>query len=62
MLAQKHLISIERIIEAQSHEKGYVDGLNVVDKQYLKKIKTLIKYPNKENYDIKKISMHTVKR
>ena len=56
------MISTERLIGALGHGKGYVDSINAVDKQYLKKIMMLIKSPNEENYDIKKISMHPVKR
>ena len=48
------MISIERLIRAPGHEKGYVDGINAVDKQYLKKIMMLIKSPNEENCNIKR--------
>ena len=61
ILAKKYMISTERLIGALGHGKGYVDSINAVDKQYLKKIMILIKSPNEENYDIKKISMHSVK-
>ena len=61
IVSKKYSISIERLIAAPGHGKGYVDGLNAVDKQYLKNIMMLIKSPNEENSDVKKISMHTVK-
>ena len=32
ILAQKHLMSIKRLVGAQGHGKGYFEGLNVVDK------------------------------
>ena len=61
LLATRYTISIERLIGAPGHGKGYVDGLNAVDKQFLKRIMMLIKTPTEENSDVKKISMHTVK-
>ena len=54
MLAQKHLISIERIIGTSGHGKSYVDGINAVYKKYLKTIMMLIKTPNEENFNIKR--------
>ena len=49
------------MIGAPGHGKGYVDGLNAVDKQFLKRIMMLIKTPTEENSGVKKISLHTVK-
>ena len=54
ILAKKDSTRIERIIGAPGHGKNYVDGINAVNKQYLKKIMILIKTPNEENCYIKR--------
>ena len=46
---------------APGHGKGYIDGLNTKDNQYLKKIAIMIESANEENYNIEKISMHSVR-
>ena len=35
-LDRKHNISITHLVGAPDHRKGYIDGLNDVDKHYLK--------------------------
>ena len=38
LLARDHSISVKFLVRAPGHEKGYVDGLNSVDKHYLKRL------------------------
>ena len=53
-LATKYNISIERAICAPGHGKDVVDGLNAVDKHYLKKFMKRTKDSYETNLDIKK--------
>ena len=54
-LATKYNISIERAICAPGHGKDVVDGLNAVDKHYLKNVMKRTKDAYEINLDIKKI-------
>ena len=60
MLSTKFNINIDRAIGAPGHGKDIVDGLNAVDKHYLKKIMRITKCAHEDNSDIKKIKVHTV--
>lgn len=60
LLSTKYNINIDRAIGAPGHGKDLVDGLNAVDKHYLKKIMRITKKPDETNLDIKKINVHTV--
>ena len=52
-LSRKHLLSVKRLVGILCHRKGYVDGLNAIDNQHLKKNIELIKTVNEVNCDIK---------
>ena len=47
-LVHKHNISIERLVGAPGHGKGYVDGLNVVDQNIWRRVWCLSKHPVKK--------------
>ena len=53
LLASKYNISIDRAICAPGNEKDVVDGLNAVDKHYLKQVMRRTKTPQETNDDIK---------
>ena len=52
-LSSKYHINIDRAIGAPGHGKDIVDGLNTVDKHYLKKLMKITKNAAETNLDIK---------
>ena len=58
-LSAKYNINIDRAIGAPGHGKDIVDGLNAVDKHYLKKLMRITKTADETELDIKK-SMYTL--
>ena len=59
-LATKYGIEIDRAISAPGHGKDVVDGLNAVDKHYLKKIMNRPKIAQEYDLNIKKIRTDTM--
>ena len=60
IIAYKYGIIIDRAIGAPGHGKDIVDGLNAVDKQYLKGCMRTIKTADETEFDIKKIQIHSI--
>ena len=54
-LSSKYHINIDRAIGAPGYGKDIVDGLNAVDKNYLKKLMRITKIAEETNLDIKKL-------
>ena len=59
-LAYKYGIIIDRAIGAPGHGKDIVDGLNAVDKQYLKFCMHSIKAAHETDLNISKVQIHAV--
>ena len=53
LLAYECCVKIECVVEAASHGKDIVDGLNAVDKHYLKSIMRSKKSAQEDEWDIK---------
>ena len=56
LLSTKYNINIDRAIGAPGHGKNIVDGLNAVDKHYLKKIMRITKKASETDSNIKKLT------
>ena len=60
LFASKYNISIDRSVCEPVHGKDVVDGLNTVDKHYLKQVMRRTNTAQETKEDIQKIQIHTM--
>ena len=51
VLSQRHSIIFDRGINAPGHDKEVVDGLNLIDKQYMYQLMSNVQLPGSKTFD-----------